>query len=178
MPIVSTFRQPGGGSLLESNRRPEPSSRQPVQARQPAVRQPGPTVTAAPPAGPTLSLFDRIKARARGSSTAPTQSPRERAHLSLRSPHPPEQGLLPTLLHIRPIPGLEYLTRCDLLFLANNNHQIVARLFLLCHEAPHHQARPSPTVSRSHMESSRQSVCRDKLVFIKSVLNPIQNTII
>merc|ERR1711974_580674 len=87
-PIVSTFRQPGGGSLLASNRRPEPSSRQPVQARQPAVRQPGPTVTAAPPAGPTLSLFDRIKARVRGSSTAPTQSPRERAPSLFAEPSP------------------------------------------------------------------------------------------
>merc|ERR1712088_134519 len=62
-PVVSTFRQPGGGSL-----------RQPVQSRQPE-----PKLTTAPPAGPTLSLFDRIKARARGSATAPTQSPRERA---------------------------------------------------------------------------------------------------
>merc|ERR1711936_1296433 len=76
-PIVSTFRQPGGGSLLASDRQPD--SRQPVQPRQPDPRQPEAIVTAAPPAGPTLSLFDRIKARARGSSPAPTQSPRERA---------------------------------------------------------------------------------------------------
>merc|ERR1712032_902953 len=61
-----------GGSLLASDRQPD--SRQPVQPRQPDS-----IVTAAPPAGPTLSLFDRIKARARGSSTTPTQSPRERA---------------------------------------------------------------------------------------------------
>jgi len=87
-PIVSTFRQPGGGSLLASNRRPEPSSRQPVQPRQPDSRQPETTVTAAPPAGPTLSLFDRIKARARGSSTAPTQSPRERAPSLFAEPSP------------------------------------------------------------------------------------------
>merc|ERR1712130_602439 len=72
-PIVSTFRQPGGGAILASNRHPEPSSRQPDS------RQPEATVTVAPPAGPTLSLFDRIKARARGSSAAPTKSPRERA---------------------------------------------------------------------------------------------------
>merc|ERR1712172_41082 len=65
-------RQPGGGSLLASDRQPD--SRQPVQSRQPDA-----IVTAAPPADPTLSLFDRIKARARGSSTTPTQSPRERA---------------------------------------------------------------------------------------------------
>merc|ERR1711974_115256 len=87
-PIVSTFRQPGGGSLLASNRRPEPSSRQPVQARQPDSRQPETIVTAAPPAGPTLSLFDRIKARVRGSSTAPTQSPRERAPSLFAEPSP------------------------------------------------------------------------------------------
>merc|ERR1719347_588282 len=101
-PIVSTFRQPGGESLLASNRQPssrqpvsrQPVSRQPVSgqpvSRQPVSRQPVSRqslqarkpevkVTTAPPAGPTLSLFDRIKARARGSSTAPTQSPRERA---------------------------------------------------------------------------------------------------
>merc|ERR1712130_403995 len=84
-PIVSTFRQPGGGALLASNRRPEPSSRQPDS-----------TVTVAPPAGPTLSLFDRIKARARGSSPAPTQSPRERAPSLFAEPSrdpPPSRGV-------------------------------------------------------------------------------------
>jgi len=65
-PIVSTFRQPGGESRIAN-------TRQPVQPEQPEV-------TAAPPAPPTLSLFDRIKARARGSATSSTtQSPRERA---------------------------------------------------------------------------------------------------
>merc|ERR1711934_1033408 len=74
-PVVSTFRQPGGGSPLASNRQPiQTSSRKPFQPRQPEAK-----VTTAPRAGPTLSLFDRIKARARGSSPAPTQSPRERA---------------------------------------------------------------------------------------------------
>merc|ERR1711974_291388 len=68
-PIVSTFRQP-------------------VQPRQPDSRQPETIVTAAPPAGPTLSLFDRIKARVRGSSTAPTQSPRERAPSLFAEPSP------------------------------------------------------------------------------------------
>merc|ERR1719500_2381568 len=74
-PVVSTFRQPGGGSPLASNRQPvQTSSRKPFQPRQPEAK-----VTTAPRAGPTLSLFDRIKARARGSSPAPTESPRERA---------------------------------------------------------------------------------------------------
>merc|ERR1712032_231018 len=71
-PIVSTFRQP-------------------VQPRQPEA-----IVTAAPLAGPTLSLFDRIKARARGSSTTPTQSPRERAPSLFaepsRDPSPPSRA--------------------------------------------------------------------------------------
>merc|ERR1712241_919398 len=59
-------RQPGGESRIAN-------TRQPVQPEQPEV-------TAAPPAPPTLSLFDRIKARARGSATSSTtQSPRERA---------------------------------------------------------------------------------------------------
>jgi len=121
-PIVSTFRQPGGGSLLASDRQPDskqpvqprqpdsrqpvqprqPDSRQPVQPRQPdsrqpvQPRQPEAIVTAAPPAGPTLSLFDRIKARARGSSTTPTQSPRERAPSLFaepsRDPSPPSRA--------------------------------------------------------------------------------------
>merc|ERR1712130_555490 len=74
-PIVSTFRQPGGESLLASNRQPsfrqpvsrQPVSRQPVSrqpvSRQPASRQPVSQqplearkpevkVTTAPPAGP------------------------------------------------------------------------------------------------------------------------------
>merc|ERR1711974_269497 len=64
---------------------PAPVKRKPIVS---TFRQPGPTVTAAPPAGPTLSLFDRIKARARGSSTAPTQSPRERAPSLFAEPSP------------------------------------------------------------------------------------------
>jgi len=118
-PIVSTFRQPGGESLLASNRQPsfrqpvsrQPVSRQPVSrqpvSRQPASRQPVSQqplearkpevkVTTAPPAGPTLSLFDRIKARARGSSPAPTQSPRERAPSLFAEPSrdpPPSRGV-------------------------------------------------------------------------------------
>jgi len=69
-PIVSTFRQPGSAGSLS---RPTES-----QPRAPVTRPP-PVVTSAPRQGPTLSLFDRIKARARGSEAPPTQSPRERA---------------------------------------------------------------------------------------------------
>merc|ERR1711936_836235 len=69
-PVVSTFRQPGGGSL-----------RQPVQSRQPE-----PKLTTAPPAGPTLSLFDRIKARARGTTMYPGIADRMQKEITALAP--------------------------------------------------------------------------------------------
>merc|ERR1712013_882781 len=64
-------RQPGSAGSLSRQSESQPP-------RAPTTRPP-PVVTSAPRQGPTLSLFDRIKARARGSEAPPTQSPRERA---------------------------------------------------------------------------------------------------
>jgi len=99
-PVVSTFRQPGSNRQPSTRQPVQTSSRQPVQTafRQPVQpRQPEAKVTTAPPAGPTLSLFDRIKARARGSSPAPTQSPRERAPSLFAEPsrNPPASRVRP-----------------------------------------------------------------------------------
>merc|ERR1719249_242761 len=69
-------RLPPAPKTTTSRSPPAPVKRKPIVS---TFRQPEATVTVAPPAGPTLSLFDRIKARARGSSAAPTKSPRERA---------------------------------------------------------------------------------------------------
>jgi len=162
-PVVSTFRRPGGAP-------PAPN----VVTRAPATRAPATRAQAPPAPGPTLSLFDRIKAQARkkaesSEASAGFSSPQVHhgttrlAHHFTRCLH--GAALLPGLWHhphhlCAPL-GLP-VPEANLVCLMKSSWKCLASPGERCRRSLQCPAGPGPgrgPASHSPMESFRLSAC-------------------